>query len=65
VPIVIKYGSLNLLEHSGPLNTCNGIALTLPLIASAAAAVAVVVVVVLSPALQPSTGYGLLVHEIS
>jgi hypothetical protein len=27
VPIVLKSGSLNLLEHSGPLQVCNGIAL--------------------------------------
>jgi hypothetical protein len=31
VPIVLKAGSLNLLEHSGPLQACNGIALPLPL----------------------------------
>jgi hypothetical protein len=29
VPIVLKSGSLNLLEHSGAVQTCNGIALTL------------------------------------
>ena len=27
MPIVLKYGSLNLLEPSGPVQTCNGIAL--------------------------------------
>jgi len=27
VPIVLKYGSLNLLETSGPVQACNGIAL--------------------------------------
>ena len=27
VPIVLKYGSLNLLEPSGPVQACNGIAL--------------------------------------
>jgi len=31
VPIVLKSGSLNLLETSGPVQACNGIALTLPL----------------------------------
>jgi hypothetical protein len=30
VPIVLKSGSLNLLEPSGPLQVCNGIALPLP-----------------------------------
>jgi len=29
--IVLKYGSLNLLEPSGPVQACNGIALPLPL----------------------------------
>jgi hypothetical protein len=29
VPIVLKSGSLNLLEPSGPVQTCNGIALPL------------------------------------
>jgi hypothetical protein len=29
VPIVLKSGSLNLLEPSGPVQACNGIALTL------------------------------------
>jgi len=29
VPIVLKSGSLNLLEPSGPLQACNGIALPL------------------------------------
>jgi hypothetical protein len=28
VPIVSKYGSLNLLEPSGPVKGCNGIAIT-------------------------------------
>jgi len=32
VAIVLKAGSLNLLEPSGPVQACNGIALTLPLI---------------------------------
>jgi hypothetical protein len=27
VPIVLKYGSLNLLEYSGPVLACNGMAL--------------------------------------
>jgi hypothetical protein len=27
VPIVVKYGSLKLLESSGPVQACNGIAL--------------------------------------
>jgi hypothetical protein len=27
VPIVLKSGSLNLLEPSGPVETCNGVAL--------------------------------------
>jgi len=27
VPIVLKYGSLSLLEPSGPVQACNGIAL--------------------------------------
>jgi hypothetical protein len=31
VPIVLKSGSLNLLEPSGPVKACNGIALPLPL----------------------------------
>jgi hypothetical protein len=30
VPIVLKFGSLNLLEPSGPVKACNGIALPLP-----------------------------------
>jgi len=30
--IVLKYGSLNLLEPSGPVQACNGIALPLPLL---------------------------------
>jgi len=30
VPIVLKSGSLNFLEPSGPLQACNGIALPLP-----------------------------------
>ena len=29
VPIVLKYGSLNLLEHSGPVQTCDWVALPL------------------------------------
>ena len=29
MPIVLKSGSLNLLEPSGPVQACNGIALTL------------------------------------
>jgi hypothetical protein len=32
VPIVLKFGSLNLLEPSGPVQSCNGIALHLPCI---------------------------------
>jgi hypothetical protein len=31
VPIVLKYGSHNLLEYSGPVQACNMIALSLPL----------------------------------
>jgi len=31
VPTVLKSGSLNLLEPSGPVQACNGIALPLPL----------------------------------
>jgi hypothetical protein len=31
VPIVMKSGSLNLFEPSGPVKACNGIALPLPL----------------------------------
>ena len=31
MPIVLKSGSLNLLESSGPVQACNGIALPLPL----------------------------------
>ena len=31
MPIVLKCGSLNLLEPSGPVQACNGIALPLPL----------------------------------
>jgi hypothetical protein len=31
MPIVLKSGSLNLLEPSGPVKACNGIALPLPL----------------------------------
>jgi hypothetical protein len=31
VPIVLKSGGLNLLEPSGPVQACNGIALPLPL----------------------------------
>ena len=31
MPIVTKSGSLNLLEPSGPVQACNGIALPLPL----------------------------------
>jgi len=31
VPIVLKSGSLNLLETSGPVQACNGIALPLRL----------------------------------
>jgi hypothetical protein len=30
VPIVLKSGNLNLLEPSGPVKACNGIALPLP-----------------------------------
>ena len=30
VPIVLKSGSLNLLEPSGPVQACNGIPLPLP-----------------------------------
>jgi hypothetical protein len=30
VPIVLKSGSLKLLEPSGPVQACTGIALTLP-----------------------------------
>jgi hypothetical protein len=30
VPIVLKSGSLNLLELTGPVKACNGIALSLP-----------------------------------
>jgi hypothetical protein len=29
VPIVLKYGSLKLLESSGPVQACNGVALLL------------------------------------
>ena len=32
MPIVLKYGSLNLLEPSGPVQASNGIALPLPLL---------------------------------
>jgi len=32
VPVVLKSGSLNLLEPSGPVQACNGIALPLPCI---------------------------------
>jgi hypothetical protein len=32
VPIVLKSGSLNLLEPSGPVKACNGIALLYPLL---------------------------------
>jgi len=32
MPIVLKYRSLNLLEFSGPVQACNGIALPLPYI---------------------------------
>jgi len=31
MPIVLKFGSLNLLEPSGSFQACNGIALPLPL----------------------------------
>jgi hypothetical protein len=31
VPIVLKYGSLNLLELNGPVQACNGMALPLHL----------------------------------
>ena len=31
MPIVLKSGNLNLLEPSGPVQACNGIALPLPL----------------------------------
>jgi hypothetical protein len=31
VPIVLKSGNLKLLEPSGPVKACNGIALPLPL----------------------------------
>jgi len=31
VPIVLKYGSLSLLEPSGPVQACNGTALPLPI----------------------------------
>ena len=31
MPVVLKSGSLNLLEPSGPVQACNGIALPLPL----------------------------------
>jgi hypothetical protein len=34
VPIVLKSGSLRLLEPSGPVKACNGIALPLPFIYS-------------------------------
>jgi hypothetical protein len=30
MPIVLKSGSLNLLERSGPVQACNGIAVPLP-----------------------------------
>ena len=30
MPIVLKSGSLNLLETTGPVQACNGIALSLP-----------------------------------
>ena len=30
MPIILKSGSLNLLEPSGPVQACNGIALPLP-----------------------------------
>ena len=30
MPIVLKSGSLNLLEPSGPVQVCNGVALPLP-----------------------------------
>jgi len=46
VPIVLKSGSLNLLELSGLVQACNGIALPLLLVLVAAAAAAAVVVVV-------------------
>jgi hypothetical protein len=32
VPIVLKSGSLNLLEPSGPVHVCNGIALPHPVV---------------------------------
>ena len=32
MPIVLKSGSLKLLEHSGPVQACNGIALPLPVL---------------------------------
>ena len=32
MPIVLKSGSLNVLEASGPVQSCNGIALPLPLL---------------------------------
>jgi len=32
VPIVLKSGSLNLLELSGPIQACNGISFPLPLL---------------------------------
>jgi hypothetical protein len=34
VPIVLKSGSLNLLEPSGPVQACNGIALPLHLLSA-------------------------------
>jgi len=34
VPIGMKSGSLNLLEPSGPIQACNGIALRVPLISN-------------------------------
>ena len=30
MPIVLKFGSLNLLESTGPVQTCNGISFSLP-----------------------------------
>jgi hypothetical protein len=30
VPIVLKFGRLNFLEHLGPVQACNGVAVPLP-----------------------------------
>jgi hypothetical protein len=63
VPILLKSGSLNLLEPSGPVKVCNGIALPLTVYITVKILHVGDYVVSFSLALQPSAGYGLLVSR--